>query len=189
MEILEHTQTLSRVQSDIAAGIVRIVAQVERLNAVISEGGFDCHERIALWDLESNQARLNSLQSATLNRIAHAAAATVVLVVEDEPLTLMSATDCLTSSGFAVLEASNADEAMEQLVANPAIGAIFTDVQMRGSMNGLELAREVHRRWPTIKVVVTSGNHTFGSDDLSPGDRFVRKPYSADDIVSALRAH
>ncbi len=186
MEITEHAETLSRVQNDIAAGMLRIVAQVDRLHAVIKEGGSDCPERIALWDLESNQARLHSLQSATLNRIAHAAAAMVVLVVEDEPLTLMSAVACLTSSGFAVLEASNADEAIEMLETHPTIGAIFTDVQMRGSMNGVALTREVHRRWPTITVVVTSGNASFSSEDLAPGDRFVRKPYSADEIASAL---
>lgn len=187
MEITEHAKTLSSVQNDIAAGMVRIVAQVDRLNAVLKEGGSDCPERIALWDLETNQARLHSLQSATLNRIAHAAAVTVVLVVEDEALTLMSAVACLTSSGFAVLEASNADEAIEMLETNPTIGAIFTDIQMRGSMDGVALAQEVHRRWPAIKVVVTSGNASFGIDNLAPGDHFVRKPYSADEIASALR--
>jgi CheY-like chemotaxis protein len=111
----------------------------------------------------------------------------VILVVEDESLTLMSAVACLTSAGFEVLEASNADEAIEMLETNATVGAIFTDIQMRGSMDGLALSREVHRRWPAIKVVVTSGNAMFSNKDLVPGDHFVRKPYSPDEIASALR--
>lgn len=136
-----------------------------------------------------NQARLHGLQSVTLNHIAHAETAKLILIVEDEPLVLMSAVACLTSSGFAVLEASNADKAIEMLEANPTIRAVFTDVQLRGSMNGIDLAREVHRRWPAIKMVVTSGNQMFGANDLSPGDVFVRKPYAAEDIAAALRAN
>jgi hypothetical protein len=45
------------------------------------------------------------------------------------------------------------------------------------------------RRWPAIKVVVTSGNKSFSYDDLSPGDHFVSKPNDADEIALALRAN
>jgi CheY-like chemotaxis protein len=180
---------LANVRLDIAAGLVNIGAQLDRLAAVVLAGGSGRLERIDLSALENNQARLRDKQSATLNRIAQAEAAAVVLVVEDEPIVLMSAVDYLTSAGFAVLEASNADEAIDILESNSAVNAIFTDVQMRGSMNGLELARAVHLRWPAIKVVVTSGNHEFSAGDLATGDAFIRKPYRAEDVARALRGH
>ena len=187
MQITEDATTLGRVQADIAAGLERIMAQIERVHAIVGEGGADSTERIALWALETHQAHLHCLQSAVLNRISKADGAMLVLVVDDQPIVLMSAVDCLTSAGFAVLEAEDADQAVEMLEAHPGIDAVFTDVQMRGSMNGLELAREVHRRWPAIKVVVTSGNPGYGAGDVPPGDHFVRKPYVADDIASVLR--
>lgn len=189
MEMIDNAATLASIKADIATGLMLIENQVDRLNVVIGAGGAACAERIVLWDLESNQARLNVAQSDTLNSIARARTSIVVLVVDDEPIVLMSAVDCLTSAGFAVLEAGNADEAIELLESDPGISAIFTDVQMRGSMDGIALARLVHARWPAIKVIVTSGNQSYGAGDLAPEDQFVRKPYRAADIVRALRAN
>lgn len=189
MEISQHAATLSSVEADIATGMGLIVGQMKRLHVVTENGGQECPERIALWELENNQARLHCQRSDVLNHMAQAEAAPLVLVVDDEPIVLMSAVDCLTSSGFAVLEARSADQAIELLEANPRIAAIFTDVQMRGAMNGIELARLVHKRWPAIKVVVTSGNTSLSANDLPPGAGFVPKPYTADDITTALRAN
>lgn len=189
MEITQDAAVLASVKADIAAGLILIENQMDRLNVAIRSGGAGSQERIRLWELENNQARLNVAQSAALNRIAHADKSMVVLVVDDEPIVLMTAVDYLTSAGYAVVEAGNADEALEILESDPSIGAIFTDVQMRGSMNGLGLARAVHLRWPAIKVVLTSGNRDFGVADVAAGDAFIRKPYRAEDIARALRAH
>ncbi len=133
-------------------------------------------------------ADLTSDRFRTLNDIEREAAETV-LVVDDEPLVLMSIVDYLVSDGFAVLEAGNADSALLILENNPGITAIFTDLQMPGSMNGLELARQVNLRWPDIRVVVTSGNAGFGPADPAQRDEFIRKPYSYQDVARALRTH
>jgi CheY-like chemotaxis protein len=59
--------------------------------------------------------------------------ALTLLIVEDEPLVLMDIVDVMTARGFHVLEASNADEAIIQLIAHPEIQVLFTDVDMPGS--------------------------------------------------------
>ncbi len=59
---------------------------------------------------------------------------TVVLIVEDEPLVRMLGTDVLEDAGFAVVEAVDAREALEQLEAHPEVDILFTDVQMPGEM-------------------------------------------------------
>nr|QIG97319.1 response regulator [Bradyrhizobium sp. 6(2017)] len=112
---------------------------------------------------------------------------TVVLIVEDEFLIRMDATDMIRSGGFEVVEAKDADEAIEILEHRPDITVIFTDVHMPGSMDGLKLAAAVRGRWPPIKIVATSGRANLGADDLPSGSRFLRKPYSAREIVSMLR--
>lgn len=63
-----------------------------------------------------------------------------VLVVEDEPLMRMDISDALEDGGFLVLEAANADEAIVILVEHTEIQALFTDIDMPGSMDGLMLA-------------------------------------------------
>ena len=86
----------------------------------------------------------------------------VVLIVEDEFLLRMDAADMIAAAGFEVVEAENADQAIEILEARRDITVVFTDIQMPGSMDGLKLARAVRGRWPPIKIVATSGHLDVG---------------------------
>jgi CheY-like chemotaxis protein len=111
----------------------------------------------------------------------------VVLIVEDEFLLRMNAAEMIGDSGFEVVEARNADEAIAILEGRPDIHVVFTDIQMPGSMDGLKLARFVRGRWPPVKIVATSGFVHVGKDDLPEGSRFLPKPYRPDQIVATLR--
>jgi CheY-like chemotaxis protein len=111
----------------------------------------------------------------------------VVLIVEDEFLIRMDAVDMVRTAGFGVVEAENADEAITILEDRPDITVVFTDIQMPGSMDGLKLAAAIRGRWPPIKIVATSGQLMMSEDDLPAGSRFLSKPYSAPQIVGALR--
>jgi CheY-like chemotaxis protein len=111
----------------------------------------------------------------------------VVLIVEDEFLLRMNATDMVRAAGFEAVEAANADQAIEILEARPDITVVFTDVQMPGSMDGLKLARAVRGRWPPIKIVATSGYPHVGERDLPEGGRFLPKPYSPTEVTGLLR--
>ena len=111
----------------------------------------------------------------------------VILVVEDEFLLRMDAAEMVAAAGFAVVEAANADEAIEILETRSDIAVVFTDIQMPGTMDGLRLARAVRGRWPPIKIVATSGHLTVAETDLPEGGRFLPKPYSALDVTCVLR--
>lgn len=113
-------------------------------------------------------------------------AATVVLVVEDEDLVRMNAVDMLDEAGFSVVEARHADEAWFILHERSDIGALFTDVDMPGTMCGLTLAGRVHEAWPDIRLVVTSGRHRLADGGLPDHGLFVPKPYSQAQVVDAL---
>ena len=65
----------------------------------------------------------------------------IVLVVEDEPFTRWMAADVLSSAGFVVLEARSAGEALPILEAHDDVRVVFTDVEMPGPIDGLELAQ------------------------------------------------
>ena len=112
----------------------------------------------------------------------------VVLVVEDESLLRASAMDMVKKAGFDVIEASDADEAIRILESRSDIRAVFTDVQMPGSMDGLRLARVIRSRWPPVALIVTSGKtNVMEDDDLPTGGRFLPKPYHQAQIGSVLK--
>ena len=110
-----------------------------------------------------------------------------VLVVEDEPLLRMLATEFLNDAGFETLSAADADEAVAILERVPDIGVVFSDIDMPGSMNGLRMAMSIHRRWPTIGVLLASGRAAPSMHDLQGGTAFLQKPYSEGEVIETLR--
>jgi len=111
----------------------------------------------------------------------------VVLIVEDEPLLRLYASDTFEDIGYEVIEAANADEALVILESRADIRVLFTDIQMPGSIDGLKLARAVRDRWPPITVIVTSGLTDPRAIAMPEGGAFVRKPYGPAQIETALR--
>jgi CheY-like chemotaxis protein len=111
----------------------------------------------------------------------------VVLVVEDEPLVRMLAVDILEDEGFEVVEASTAAAALALLEKRGDVTALFTDIDMPGGMNGLELAKVVHDRWPEVALVVTSGVFRAAADKLPDDGVFIQKPYATSAPVRIIR--
>jgi CheY-like chemotaxis protein len=101
-----------------------------------------------------------------------------VLVVEDEIFIRMIAVDTLADCGYSILKAGDAREALDVLERTPGISLVFTDINMPGNTDGLDLAEEVSRRWLNIKVIVTSGAHHLSDADIPDSGRSIGKPYS-----------
>ena len=112
----------------------------------------------------------------------------IVLIVEDHPLVQITAAALIENAGMATVVAADADEALEILTGRDDIHAVFTDVTMPGSMDGIELARLVRTRWPEIALVVTSGDELSEMVRLPSGVRFLRKPYQYASVVEELLA-
>jgi DNA-binding NtrC family response regulator len=109
------------------------------------------------------------------------------LVVEDEALTRLYAIDIVEGAGFEAIGASSADHAIDVLESRDDIRAVFTDIQMPGSMDGLALIRLMKERWPSVAALLTSGKINITPADLPGGVPFFTKPYLAAQIESALR--
>jgi DNA-binding NtrC family response regulator len=108
----------------------------------------------------------------------------LVLIVEDEPLIRELAGIAITDAGFEVVEAGNAQEALEILDARNDVGVLCTDVDMPGALNGLQLASLVHERWPEIRLVVTSGRPLPAP--VPDDGRFLSKPYSLQALTQTV---
>lgn len=109
----------------------------------------------------------------------------LVVLVEDEPLVRMLAVETLEDEGYQVLEARDADEALALIRSRSGVGVLFTDVNMPGPLDGLELAELVHDRWPDIKLVLTSGRPL--DRDIPDDGAFLRKPYSLREMARTIR--
>ena len=84
-------------------------------------------------------------------------------------------------------EAVDADEALAILQSRSDIALLFTDVQMPGSMNGLQLAHVVHARWPPIKIILASGQLKLSTSDIPQDSRFFGKPLKSDEMIAEMR--
>jgi CheY-like chemotaxis protein len=112
----------------------------------------------------------------------------LVLIVEDEALVRFVAASMLQDAGFDTLEAASADDAWLLLqVREDDVDVLFSDVQLPGSMDGLELATRVHDRWPSIKLVLTSGGVRLAQAVIPDDGLFLPKPYLGDEMVKAVR--
>ncbi len=111
-----------------------------------------------------------------------------VLVVEDEFLVRADVVGYLQAAGFNVYEAGNAEQAIALLEAHSDVRAVFSDIHMPGSMDGLKLAHYVRGRWPPIKLILTSGQRMPAAEDLPVGSAFVAKPYQLEEVAGGLRS-
>lgn len=114
----------------------------------------------------------------------HDVSSATVLIVEDEALIRFDTAEGLRAAGFTVVEASSADEALDYLAAGSSVDVVLTDIRMPGDLNGVNLARIVNERMPSIPVVLTSANRPSDAFDLP----FIPKPYLERDVIAALRA-
>ena len=110
-----------------------------------------------------------------------------VLVVEDYLEVGRFATQILEDLGYRTTWAVNAEEALEKLGATGnGFDAVFSDVVMPG-MGGLELAKELRRRLPSLPVLLASGYSHVLAQDGSEGIELLHKPYSAEQLGRILR--
>jgi two-component sensor histidine kinase/CheY-like chemotaxis protein len=110
-----------------------------------------------------------------------------VLVVEDEMMLRMRAVDIVEDAGFTPIEAVNADDALAILESRSDIDLLFTDIQMPGTIDGLKLAHAVHARWPSIKIMLVSGQVTPTEAEKPVNSRFYGKPLEVKKMIAELK--
>jgi len=113
-----------------------------------------------------------------------------ILVVDDEAALIALAKEILTSSGYKVFTATNADEALTILDTTDDINLMLSDVIMPG-LNGYELAAAVHEKYPRLKIQMVSGytdTRTENNDYLQQlHEQRLLKPYNTEDLLRKIR--
>ena len=112
----------------------------------------------------------------------------IVLIVENNEILKMFMANLVEKAGFTVIRARNADEALPVLERRSDIAMMITNVVMHGSMNGTELAHTVGNRWPSVKIIVVSGQARLSEDDLPAKSLLFSKPYHDDELLFEIRS-
>ena len=129
------------------------------------------------------------MSSASTAPDAHDLAATI-LIVEDEALIRVVIAEMLEARGFTVLEAANANEAIQIIETTTIeIDLVFSDVRMPGAMDGFELVKWIRSARPSVPVIVASGDIGTANDAnrQDMGDMFISKPYDLDQTTAKIR--
>jgi DNA-binding response OmpR family regulator len=112
-------------------------------------------------------------------------------LVEDEILIQMLASDYLQAAGFTVDAAGSASEAMNKFsLMKGGVDAVVVDLGLP-DRKGDSLIRELRAQDASLPIVLATGQSADAVRDLFKADKrigFVSKPYSAADLIGALRA-
>jgi PAS domain S-box-containing protein len=129
-----------------------------------------------------------SLDNSIEEELAHGTE--TILVTEDEVGVRMLAVKILKKYGYDVLEAENADAAIEIMNSGNKIDLLFSDIMMPGKMSGTELSFWVADNYPDIKIILTTGfdKKSFKNDrSIPPSIPVLHKPYSKSQLALQVR--
>src|SRR5689334_17012472 len=110
--------------------------------------------------------------------------AQVILLVEDDEFVRDIATFMIESFGYSVVVAEDGTKALETFKGRH-VDALLTDITMPG-MNGYELAEQVRKLKPKIPIICMTG-YTTVPHDAKRCDTFLRKPFTPQELQSAIR--
>ena len=114
----------------------------------------------------------------------------IILVVEDDADVRRFAVNALRGLGYIPVSAADAATALQVLETTPHIALLFTDIVMPGAMDGVKLAAEAQRRYPGLRVLLTSGyteHAPIGNGELTAAVEVLAKPYRKADLGHKLR--
>ena len=116
----------------------------------------------------------------------HAGRPARVLVVDDDAEVREAMVAMLDELGYQVDEAPSADDALARLAdrRQPTIDILLSDVVMPGRLDGVGLAEEVQRLYPTIPVILATGYTTRLT--AASAFRVLAKPFSHQALAETL---
>ena len=121
---------------------------------------------------------------------SEAAMQNVVLVVDDESEIRELLAEWLRQSGYVVLTAGNAADALGLLETGPAISLLLTDIVMPGELNGFDLGRQAEALRPGLKLLYMSGYDAAAPVRAARGEaaQVLQKPFRLNNMLESVAA-
>jgi PAS domain S-box-containing protein len=109
-----------------------------------------------------------------------------VLLAEDNEQVAEVAASMLAERGHTVVSRANASEALHVLISGQPFDVVLSDLVMPGEMNGLDLARDVRSRWPSLPVLLATGYSDQAAKAIEEGFPLISKPYEPAALLLAV---
>ena len=112
----------------------------------------------------------------------------IVLLVEDEPLVLLTAQDALEAGGYTVLPVQLASEALDVLDTRiTELSGLVTDIRLPGGSDGWEIARHARELRSDLPIVYTTADSAADWPVKGvPNSVVVQKPYAGAQLLTAI---
>jgi signal transduction histidine kinase/CheY-like chemotaxis protein len=111
----------------------------------------------------------------------------IVLLVDDDSAVREVTASILRERGYVVLEVGSGGAALDLLDGEADVDLVVLDFAMPG-MNGMELARQVHSRFPTLPTLFITGYADTAELDEVDEARIVKKPFVGDELGNKVHA-
>jgi CheY-like chemotaxis protein len=105
-----------------------------------------------------------------------------ILVVDDEALLRLDLVEALRDAGYGVLEASDANQALDHLFDSRPIDVLITDIDLGAGLTGWDVAETFRAARSDIPIIYISGVAGDRSRRV-PGSAFFAKPCTTLDIL------
>ncbi len=109
------------------------------------------------------------------------------LVVEDDRDVAVLCAGALEQLGYRTDCVESAHAALKFLQRGAAVDLVVTDILMPGSVNGLELARQIRSQWPRVAILLMTGYSGDDQDPAGEGFDLLRKPFDLATLAEALQ--
>ena len=114
----------------------------------------------------------------------------VLLNVDDNEIARYARSRTLRHAGFGVLEADSGAQALAQVeLHEPAL--VLLDVQLP-DISGIDVCRQIKRRWPSVLVLQTSAAFVSSEDRVrgfeGGADAYLIQPIDPEELVATVRA-
>lgn len=114
-----------------------------------------------------------------------------IMIVEDNDKVAEVTGTLLEHIGYRTHRACSATDALRMLLGRYDVDLVLTDIVMPGGMSGLDLARELRRRFPGLPVLLTTGYSAAAQEATEDGFPILSKPYhrkALEEVVASIIA-
>ncbi len=156
-----------------------------------SEQGVGTTIKLYLPRLRQAQASRGKLETSPAVPMILPRRGTKILVVEDDDLVRQFSASALRESGYIVVEAGTGPDALKTLRHHDDTALLFTDIVLKGPMNGRELADHVAVSRPDLPVLFTTGytkDAITHQGALQDGLNFISKPFTTAALTAKIAA-
>jgi len=127
---------------------------------------------------------------SSLQNVEASSPSKTVLVVDSEIIVRLTLSEYLRSCGYTVIEAASGEEALTVLKdADLAIDMTLAEVELRGEIDGFQLAAWIRNRRPQIGVILagTPARAAKAAGDLCEDGPLMSKPYDPQLVVDRIK--